>query len=149
MTNKSIAAAVVVVIGVIAVPLFLKSKAESMAIQPDGAHSSQLATGAAAPTKALPRFVDFGTTTCAPCKVMLGVMAELEQKYPGAMTIEFVNVQEQQEKTQMYGIRTIPTQIFFSPDGKELFRHLGVMRTEAVIAKWAELGIVIKPVVGG
>ncbi|HMA96049.1 MAG TPA: thioredoxin family protein [Polyangiaceae bacterium] len=148
MTNKSIAAAVIIAVGVVAVPLFLKSKGSATTIAPEGVQPSLPATGAPVTAKALPRFVDLGTTTCAPCKAMLGVMAELEQKYPGAMTIEFVNVQEQPLAAQRYGIQTIPTQIFYAPDGRELYRHIGVFRTEAIIAKWAELGFQFKPASG-
>jgi thioredoxin 1 len=145
--NKSIVVAVIVAAGVVAIPLLLKSKQGSVEITPEGGQPSPsvAAAGSQIAGKTLPRFVDLGTTTCAPCKAMLGVMAELEQKYPGAMTVEFVNVQEQPAAAQRYGIQTIPTQIFFAPDGRELYRHIGVFRTEAVIAKWAELGFAIKP----
>jgi thioredoxin 1 len=98
-----------------------------------------LAPPAAAP-RAVPRFVDLGTTSCAPCKVMLGVMKELEAQYASALLIEFVNVHDQPAAMDTYGINVIPTQIFFAPDGKELFRHVGVMRAEAVVSKWSELG---------
>jgi thioredoxin 1 len=148
VTNKSVVIAVIIVIGVVAVPLFLKSKGSAMTTAPEGVQSSLPAIGAPAASKALPRFVDLGTTTCAPCKVMLGVMAELEQKYPGVMTIEFVNVQEQPDAAQRYGIQTIPSQIFYAPDGRELYRHVGVFRAEAIIAKWAELGFQFKPASG-
>lgn len=146
--NKSTLGAVAIAITVIGVPLYLKSQSATPSIQPEAAHSSLPAAGTPAAPKALPRFVDLGTTTCAPCKVMLGVMAELERNYPGAMTIEFVNVQEQPGAARRYGIETIPTQIFFAPDGRELYRHIGVFRSEAVIAKWAELGYQFKQVTG-
>lgn len=102
-----------------------------------------VAPPAAAPPvapRAVPRFVDLGTTSCAPCKVMLGVMKELEAQYASALLIEFVNVHDQPAAMDTYGINVIPTQIFFAPDGKELFRHVGVMRAEAVVSKWSELG---------
>lgn len=141
-TTKSVVAAVVIAAGVVAIPLYLKSNgAPSAQAEPP----PQSAVAAAEPTKALPRFVDLGTTTCAPCKVMLGVMAELESKYPGAFVIEFVNVQERQAELQRYGVQIIPSQIFFAPDGRELYRHTGVFRANEIIAKWAELGFHFKP----
>ena len=142
MTIKSILLAVIIAAGVVTVPLLLKSTREPdpQLVQPHGA--VQAAPG-------LPRFVDVGTTTCAPCKVMLGVMAELENKYPGAFTIEFVNVKENPAQAERYDIRIIPSQIFYSPDGRELYRHTGVFRTEDVIAKWAELGFHFKPAAQG
>lgn len=145
MTTRSIAIAVAIATGVVAIPLVLKSNRGSNAPTTEAQQTTPSAAGSQQATRALPRFVDLGTTTCAPCKVMLSVMAELAQKYPGAFIIDFVNVQEDPEGAQRYGIQIIPTQIFFGPDGRELYRHMGVFRTEEVIAKWAELGFHFKP----
>lgn len=142
MKSTSVVAALIIAAGVIAVPLVIKSH---QATNTQGGNQSLPSTGGAPQAaQALPRFVDLGTTTCAPCRVMLGVMEELKQKYPGAMTVEFVNVRENPAEAQSYGIQMIPTQIFFGPDGRELYRHIGVFRTDAVIAKWAELGFKFK-----
>ena len=42
---------------------------------------------------------------------------------------------------ERYGIKTIPTQIFFDASGKELFRHVGFMSKADILKKWSELGI--------
>lgn len=88
----------------------------------------------------LPRFVDLGTTYCIPCRVMLGVMEVLEQQYPDSLQVEFVNVQLDESNLELYNVRAIPTQIFYSPEGQELFRHIGVMPADEVVAKWKALG---------
>ena len=143
MKTKSVLIAVIIVALVISVSLILKSNLKKAT---EGGNQSLGSTaGSSKSTKALPRFVDLGTTTCAPCRVMLGVMEELKKKYPGTMIVDFVNVQEDRFAAASYGINTIPTQIFYAPDGRELYRHIGVFRTEAVIAKWAELGFNFKP----
>jgi len=159
VTTKSIVAAVVIAAGVVAVPLFLKATraTSSPGVQPaqagpapqssrkTGNGVSSNTSSAALQVGTLPRFVDLGTTTCIPCKVMLGVMAELKLKYPGAFIVDFVNVKERPAEAERYGAQIIPLQIFYSPDGRELYRHTGVLRTEQVIAKWAELGFRFKP----
>jgi thioredoxin 1 len=71
---------------------------------------------------------------------MLTVVAELERSYDGQLTVEFINVQQQEEASRRFGVRVIPTQVFLDPDGKELFRHTGFYATEAIVAKWRELG---------
>jgi len=141
--TKPVLIVLIIIALVIAIPLILKSYKKA-STQSDNQSLGSTA-GSPKSTNALPRFVDIGTTTCAPCKVMLGVMEELEQKYPGAFVVEFVNVKERPAEAQRYGIRIIPSQIFFGPDGRELYRHTGVFRTEEVIAKWAELGFQFKP----
>jgi thioredoxin 1 len=138
VTTKSIVLAAVIVVGVVAVPLILKST-RALSEQNDQPQATEQAA------RKPPRFVDLGTTTCRPCKIMLGVMDELKQKYPGAMTIEFINVKERPEEMERYGLNAIPSQIFYDPDGKEMYRHTGVFQADAIIAKWAELGFPMKP----
>ena len=135
--NRSVIAALVIAALVVAIPLYLKSRrAEGAQADP----SSQ----SARPGQPLPRFLDVGTTTCKPCKIMLGIMDELKQQYPGAMFVDFINIKEETEALERLGVTVIPAQIFYAPDGKELYRHTGVFRTDAIIAKWAELGYPMK-----
>jgi thioredoxin 1 len=117
---------------VISVPLYLKRRPAPVA-----AHAEPVAAAAA---RRVPRLVDLGTTSCAPCKAMLVVVAELERAYADQLAVEFVNVQQDEEASRRYGIKVIPTQVFLDPDGKELFRHTGFYATEAIVAKWRELG---------
>ena len=142
MKTNSWVIATLVVVGVVGGALALKANRGASAVGTAPARVVAESPGAA---NALPRFVDLGTTTCAPCRVMLGVMSELEQRYPGAMIVEFVNVNDRPDDARRYGVEIIPTQIFYSPDGRELFRHVGVFRTEEVVAKWAELGFRMTP----
>jgi len=48
----------------------------------------------------------------------------------------FIDVWENRDEGGKYGIRMIPTQIFFSADGKELARHEGFMAKKDILAKW-------------
>lgn len=129
---------------VITVPVLMRGQDAAPHPAPPASAQPASATPAAAP-HALPRFVDLGTTTCAPCRVMLGVMDTLEQEYPDTLAVEFVNVHENRAAAAQYGIRIIPTQIFYAPDGQELFRHTGVMPAAAVASKWRELGYDLGP----
>jgi thioredoxin 1 len=160
MTNNAKVATAVIAALVIGVPLAMKMSGDKTAsarpidASPEATTACGSSTtgvcgpdgkGKPAATGALPRFVDIGTTTCAPCKAMLRVMEELEQQYPGALRIEFVNVRDDPDNAAQYGVRVIPTQIFYSPEGKELYRHTGVFPTRDVVAKWKELGYELAP----
>ncbi len=146
MSIKSVLAALFIVIAVVLVPLWLK---RATAAAPHASTPAPPRTVAGAPAtpapKALPRFVDIGTTSCAPCKVMLGVMQELESRYPDALKVEFINSHDSPDIAEKLNIQAIPTQIFYAPNGQEIFRHTGVMRTDAVVAKWTELGLMLSP----
>ena len=73
----------------------------------------------------LPRLVDLGAGKCIPCKQMKPILTELTRDYDGQFDVVFIDVWENREEGERYGIRLIPTQIFYGADGKELFRHEG------------------------
>ena len=51
-----------------------------------------------------------------------------------------IDVWENEDANEEYGIRMIPTQIFFDAEGNELFRHEGFYGRADMLAKWKELG---------
>jgi len=96
-----------------------------------------------APT-ALPRLVDLGAGKCIPCRQMKPILDELTRDYVDQFTVVFIDVWENREEGGKYGIRMIPTQIFYAADGKELTRHEGFMAKKDILAKWQELGVAVK-----
>ena len=89
----------------------------------------------------LPRLVDIGSGTCIPCKMMAPILDELKVEYAGSFKVDFLDVKKNPAFAEEYGIRLIPTQIFYDARGKECFRHEGFMSKEDILAKWAELGV--------
>jgi thioredoxin 1 len=89
----------------------------------------------------LPRLLDLGATKCIPCKMMAPILEELKEQYAGSLEVDFVDVWENPAAAAEYGIESIPTQIFFDASGKELFRHMGFISKEDILAKWKELGV--------
>ncbi|MHB1457895.1 MAG: thioredoxin family protein, partial [Armatimonadota bacterium] len=73
----------------------------------------------------LPRLIDFGSTSCLPCKMMVPVLDELSTEYKKKLSVEFINIYEDKESARQYKIRAIPTQVFIDRSGKEFFRHMG------------------------
>jgi len=94
--------------------------------------------------KALPRLVDLGADKCIPCKMMAPILEELKKEYAGIFNVEFIDVWKNPNAGKEYGIRIIPTQIFFDAAGKELFRHEGFFSREDILAKWKELSVDIE-----
>ena len=97
--------------------------------------------GAAEPAAPLPRLVDLGAGKCIPCKQMVPVLAALKTEYAGQLEVVFVDVWENREAGRSYGIRLIPTQIFYDATGRELARHEGYWSKESILAKFKELGV--------
>lgn len=92
----------------------------------------------------LPRLVDLGAGKCIPCKMMAPILEELKTEYAGRLRVDFIDVWEDPDAGKGYGIRIIPTQIFYDASSKELFRHEGFFSKEDILAKWKELGIEIE-----
>jgi len=93
---------------------------------------------------ALPRLVDLGADKCIPCKMMAPILEELKTEYAGRFEVVFIDVWEDPSRSEEYGIKLIPTQIFFDASGNELFRHEGFFAKADILAKWKELGIDIE-----
>ena len=89
----------------------------------------------------LPRLVDLGAGKCIPCKMMAPMLEELKAGYKGRLEVAFIDVWKKPDEAKKYGIKIIPTQIFYDASGKELFRHEGFFSKEDILAKWKELGI--------
>jgi len=57
--------------------------------------------------------VDFWAPWCGPCRMIAPVIEELAEDFDGKANICKVNTDEQQEIAGKYGIRSIPTILFF------------------------------------
>lgn len=109
---------------------------------------TSFAADAAQQTAALPRLVDLGADRCIPCRMMAPILDELSKDYAGQIKVEFIDVWKNREEGERYGIRSIPTQIFYGADGRELYRHEGFYPKADIIARWKALGVELKaPVV--
>lgn len=97
--------------------------------------------GDAEKSNALPRLVDLGAGKCIPCKMMAPILEELKEEYAGRLKVEFIDVWENPDAGGEYGIKLIPTQIFYDASGKELFRHEGFFSKEDILSKWKEFGV--------
>ena len=91
--------------------------------------------------KGLPTLVDLGSDQCQACKMMIPVIDELKTEYTGKLQVNFLDARKYRELSKLYGIKLIPTQIFYDASGKELFRHEGFFAKTDILAKWKELGV--------
>ena len=112
--------------------------AVTVALRRDPSPDGPVAVDAA--VAALPRLVDVGADKCIPCKAMApdprGASAGVRR--PAARGLHRrVEVPGQAEPFNVYGI---PTQIFFDPSGRELYRHVGFFSKEDILATWRQLG---------
>jgi len=61
----------------------------------------------------LPLVVDFWATWCGPCRMIAPIVEELSKEYDGKVTVGKCDVEEAEDVAADFGIRNIPTLLFF------------------------------------
>lgn len=115
-------------------------------------------------TYGLPILLDFGADTCAPCKRMAPVLAELNKELRGKAIVKYVDVWKYEEIAAEFSLSVIPTQFFFDQEGKpfkpqdaesmkmilhynedtgelKYTSHVGGMTKEEILAVFKEMGV--------
>jgi len=92
------------------------------------------------PVKNMVTMVDLGAHKCIPCKMMAPILTKLTKEYEGKAAIIFIDVWEDNSQGSKFGIKSIPTQIFFDREGKEVYRHQGFMAEDAIVAQLDKMG---------
>lgn len=78
--------------------------------------------------------VDFWAPWCGPCRMLAPVIDELANDFDGRAKICKVNTDEQGDLAAEYGVRSIPTLIFFK-DGQIAGQLVGAQSKQAIADK--------------
>ena len=94
---------------------------------------NQAAAATTAPVPGMVTMVDLGAHSCIPCKMMAPILVELEKEYKGKAAIIFIDIWQNENEGKRFGVKMIPTQIFFDRSGKEVSRHTGFLEKQVII----------------
>jgi thioredoxin 1 len=78
-----------------------------------------------------PVLVDFWAPWCAPCRMLAPTVEAVAQNFQGSAAVVKLNVDDNPQVSQRYGIKGIPTLILFK-NGKEEERVVGATSKEAI-----------------
>ena len=85
-----------------------------------------------------PMVVDFYATWCGPCKQLVPVLEELEQKYKDDVIFQRIDVDQKPELAKEFNIQAIPMLMFVTPKG-EYQTIVGYQDAAVIEAKIADL----------
>ncbi len=81
-----------------------------------------------------PVVIDFWAEWCGPCRMVGPIIEELANEYEGKVIVGKMDVDENIDTPQEYGIRNIPTILFFK-DGKVVDKQIGATQKAVFAAK--------------
>lgn len=86
----------------------------------------------------VPVLIDFYADWCGPCKMMGPVVEELAKEYDGKVKVGKINVDEQPELAQKYGVMSIPYFAFIK-NGELVSDEMGAVPKDRLAAKLQEM----------
>jgi thioredoxin 1 len=82
----------------------------------------------------IPVMIDFYADWCGPCKMMSPIVNQMADKYDGKVKIGKVNVDQNPELADRFGIMSIPSFLFIK-DGKVVNSSVGGMSPDMLSSK--------------
>lgn len=78
--------------------------------------------------------VDFWAEWCGPCRMLTPIIEELSEEYEGKVVIGKIDTENNPEVCEKYGIRNIPTILFFK-NGEIVDKQVGATPKNTLVAK--------------
>ncbi|NLT97317.1 MAG: thioredoxin, partial [Christensenellaceae bacterium] len=70
---------------------------------------------------------------CAPCRMLSPTIDQIAEDYDGKVTVGKINIDEEPELAQRFGVMSLPTLILFK-DGSIVSRSVGVVGKDKIAA---------------
>ncbi|MDD6028454.1 MAG: thioredoxin [Bacteroidales bacterium] len=86
----------------------------------------------------LPLVVDFWATWCGPCRMVAPVIGKLAEEYDGRIVVGKCDVEECEDIAVEYGIRNVPTILFFK-NGEVVDKLVGAANRAKFLEKFEAL----------
>ena len=84
--------------------------------------------------------LEFSSTGCVMCKQMVPVLDEIRNAKEKKINVVFLHIMQPENLPLMkyYGVSAVPMQVLLNGEGKEVFRHYGVIQAAELYVKLVE-----------
>ncbi len=79
----------------------------------------------------IPVIIDFWAPWCSPCRIVTPILERMAEKYGSSVKFLSMNVEEHKSKPSEYGVRSIPTLLFFK-EGTIKNQMIGTQSEESI-----------------
>ncbi|MCH5239395.1 MAG: thioredoxin family protein [Muribaculaceae bacterium] len=96
--------------------------------------SYKIENGRIIPSEGRPMIVDFSATWCPPCRQLKPIFEKLAEEFRGRITFVTIDVDENPELAQAYGVESIPMMVFLNKDGQIQNTLIGFQDRDQLLA---------------
>ncbi|MGN0187374.1 MAG: thioredoxin [Paludibacteraceae bacterium] len=82
--------------------------------------------------------IDFSATWCGPCRMLAPILDELANEYAGRVFVGKADVEDAVESAERFGIRSVPTILFFK-NGEKVDQTIGAMPRAKLVERFEAL----------
>ena len=93
----------------------------------------KIENGRIIPKHGRPMIVDFSATWCPPCRQLKPIFEKLAEEFKGRIDFVTVDVDENPELSQAYGVQSIPMMVFLNKDGQIQNTLIGFQTREQLL----------------